>query len=200
MQKCNKRVKISEIEYHHAFTQTGPAMEQIQKIKENILCRETQTVELRRSAIVSCHGDVKIAHFIPFSTFSPQDTSNDRSTQHFGDANELLYMQDGDDIEKETHDYETHEEEQKRKKVLEKVILIQRNFRRYRLQTCIKICAAEYRRLMTIKKKREERVKRDYINSYKKSGDFPRSKKDFDMLFAQIATWKEGEVEIDFTT
>ena len=47
---------------------------------------------------------------------------------------------------------------------------------------------------MTIKKKREERIKRDYINSYKKSGNFPRTKKDFDMLFAQIATWKEGEV------
>lgn len=121
--------------------------------------------------------------------------SYDRSTQHFGDANELLYLQETHDVEVETNnDFETYEEAQKRKKVLEKTILIQRNFRRYRLQCCIKICAAEYRRLQTIKKKREDRIKQDYINSYKKSGNFPRTKKDFDMLFAQIATWKEGEV------
>lgn len=91
-------------------------------------------------------------------------------------------------------DYETYEEKEKQKKLLENVLLIQRNFRRYRLNVCIKICAAEYRRLMTIKRKREERIKQDYINSSKKTGNFPRTKKDFDMLFAQIATWKEGEV------
>lgn len=93
------------------------------------------------------------------------------------------------------NDFETFEEEQERKKVLEKVLLIQRNFRRYRLQTCIKACAAEYRRLMTIKKKREDRIKQEYINSHKKSGNFPRTKKDFDMLFAQISSWKETEVK-----
>lgn len=81
--------------------------------------------------------------------------------------------------------------------MLDKVLLIQRNFRRYRLGCCIKSCAAEYRRLMTIKKKREDRVKQDYISSYRKSGNFPRTKKDFDMLFAQIATWKEGEVKLN---
>lgn len=109
-------------------------------------------------------------------------------------------MQETNDVEVETHnDFETFEESQKRKKVLEKVLLIQRNFRRYRLQYCIKSCAAEYRRLQTIKKKREDRIKQDYINSYKKSGNFPRTKKDFDMLFAQISTWKEGEVNESFT-
>lgn len=76
--------------------------------------------------------------------------------------------------------------------------MIQRNFRRCRLKSCIKVCAAEYRRLQTIKRKREERIKQDYINSSKKSGNFPRTKKDFDMLFAQIATWKEGEVSNHF--
>lgn len=121
--------------------------------------------------------------------------SIDQSTQVFGDANELLYLKDSQDFEVESFgSFETFEEVQKRKKVLEKVLLIQRNFRRYRLQCCIKSCAAEYRRLQTIKKKREERIKQDYINSYKKTGNFPRSKKDFDMLFAQIATWKESEV------
>lgn len=124
-----------------------------------------------------------------------QDTSNDRSTQHFGEANELLFLQSTEDVEVESHgSFETVEEAQKRKRIYEKVILIQRNFRRFRLQCCIKSCAAEYRRLMTIKKKREDRIKQDYINSSKKSGKFPRTKKDFDMLFSQIAAWKEGEV------
>jgi hypothetical protein len=47
---------------------------------------------------------------------------------------------------------------------------------------------------MAIKKKKEERTKQEYINNHKKSGNFPRTKKDFDTLFAQIASWKEGEV------
>lgn len=133
-----------------------------------------------------------------FHSISFKDTNNEKSTQHFGDANELLFLKDSDDVEVDASNaFETFEEAQKRKNILEKVILIQRNFRRYRLQCCIKSCAAEYRRLMTIKKKREERIKQDYINSYKKVGDFPRSKKDFDMLFAQIATWKEGEVRVE---
>lgn len=123
-----------------------------------------------------------------------QDTNYDRSTQHFGDANELLYLKQTDDVEVEAQDFETFEDAQSRKKTLEKVLLIQRNFRRFRLKVCIKKCAAEYRRLQTIKRKREERIKQDYINSNKKSGNFPRTKKDFDMLFAQISTWKENEV------
>lgn len=49
--KCN----FLELEYHHAFTQTGPAMEQILRAKDEKSCRETQTIELRRSAVVSCH-------------------------------------------------------------------------------------------------------------------------------------------------
>lgn len=124
-----------------------------------------------------------------------QDTSNDRSTQHFGDANELLYLEETADVQVEANQsFETFDEAQKRNKYLEKIVLIQRNFRRYRLKCCIKSCAAEYRRLQNIKKKREERIKREYIHSNKKSGNFPRSKKDFDMLFAQISAWKEGEV------
>jgi hypothetical protein len=83
---------------------------------------------------------------------------------------------------------------QKKQKILESVRLIQKNFRCYRLKSCIKDCAAEYRRLMAIKKKREDRAKQDYINTNRKSGDFPKTKKDFDILFAQIATWKENEV------
>lgn len=60
---------IAEIEYHDAFTQTGPATD---RIKFTGLCtRDTQTVELRN------HQD---------------GTNSDRSTQH-GDASEMLHLQ-----------------------------------------------------------------------------------------------------------
>ena len=145
-------------------------------MKESVLCRDTQTVDVKKTAI---------------------DTNYERSTQFFGDANELLYLQENSDYELEAmKNYESHEDMMKRKNILEKVIIIQRNFRRYRLSCCITICATEYRRLQTIKRKREAKIKEDYINSYKKTGNFPRTKKDFDMLFAQIATWKEAEVNI----
>jgi len=106
-----------------------------------------------------------------------------------------LFLKDSAEYEvKASGTYESFEEKQKQKNLLEKVLLIQRNFRRIRLKQCIKICAAEYRRLMTIKKKREERIKQEYITANKKTANFPRTKKDFDMLFAQIASWKESEV------
>lgn len=161
----------------------------------NSVAKRKQSSSVAAQSWVSLATEfLRLKHFLVY-----QDTSYDRSTQHFGDANELLYLKDSEDVEVESHgSFETLEEAQKRKKYLEKIILIQRNFRCYRLRCCIKICAAEYRRLMTIKRKREERIKQDYINSYKKSGSFPRTKKDFDMLFAQIATWKEGEVRKDF--
>lgn len=72
---------------------------------------------------------------------------------------------------------------------------IQKNFRLYRLRKCLRECAAEFRRIVALRKKQEERSKKDYINSQSKSKDFPRTKKDFDVLFAQIAKWKESEMK-----
>lgn len=120
----------------------------------------------------------------------------DQCTQNFGNANELLFLQKNADIKLNANEkYENFEELQKRKNIEGKVRLIQKNFRRYRLKVCIKEKAAEYRQLMARKKKREDRIKQDYINTHKKSGDFPKTKKDFDSLFAQISTWKENEVK-----
>lgn len=100
------------------------------------------------------------------------------------------------------NDFETFEDLQLRKNMVEKVKLIQRNFRLCRLKKCIRECASEFRRISAIKKKQEERIKQDYINASRKSENFPRTKKDFDVLFSQIATWKESEtkrISKDFT-
>lgn len=66
------------------------------------------------------------------------------------------------------------------------------------MQVCVRNCAAEYRRLMAIKKKQAERNKQDYINSNMNGKDFPKTKKDFDLLFSQISDWKEQEVGSGF--
>ena len=48
-------IYFSEIEYHHAFTQTGPTMDQIQKVKNEKCSRDTQTIELRQISMVRCY-------------------------------------------------------------------------------------------------------------------------------------------------
>lgn len=124
-----------------------------------------------------------------------KDTSQSRATQFFGDANELLYMpKDDKENEVEAGKYESSEELEAKRNLEEHVKRIQRNYRRYRMQVCVKNCAAEYRRLMAIKKKQAERDKQDYINSNMNCKDFPKTKRDFDTLFSQIADWKEKEV------
>lgn len=94
----------------------------------------------------------------------------------------------------DTESLELDEETLAQHDKLRKVLLIQRNFRRYRLQQCIKICAEKYRKLCTIKEKREARIRDEYITAQKKPTDFPITKKDFDLLLSQIAGWKEAEV------
>lgn len=172
-----KTFKISlDIEYHHAFTQTGPTEEQIHKLLDEKTSRDTQTAVIRINSTI---------------------TMKDQATQNFGEANESLFMEKTSDHGiKPNEKYENFEELQKRKNIEGKVKLIQKNFRCYRLKVCIKEKAAEYRQLMARKKKREERIKQEYINTHKKSGDFPKTKKDFDSLFAQISAWKENEVKI----
>lgn len=124
-----------------------------------------------------------------------QDSSQSRSTQLFGDANELLYMpNEHDEKHVSAGQYESSEELEEKRQLEQRVIMIQRNYRRYRLQVCVRRCAAEYRRLMAIKKKQAERDKQDYINSNMNCKDFPKTKRDFDILFSQIAEWKEQEV------
>jgi hypothetical protein len=183
-----------EIEYHHAVTQTGPTVQQIEKLKDLKCTRDTQTAELHRMATVS--GQFSASRHKKSEKISPQDTTKDQSTQHFGDANDPLFQSVRNDTEVEVTEYETFEKREKRINLADKVRLIQRNFRRVRLNQCVRECAAEYRRLMAIKKKQEDRQKQDYITSNRKSENFPITKKDFDILFAQIAAWKEAEVSV----
>lgn len=110
--------KKTGVEYHDAFSQTGPTDDQISKLQDK-LTRDTQTVEVAVTAA---------------------DTNLDHAVQVYGDAKKFTYepsRHEGYEIIAEA--YETFEEKQKKMDLERKVRLIQRNFRRYLLEQLIKV-------------------------------------------------------------
>lgn len=72
-----------------------------------------------------------------------QNTFYDHSSQAFGSATELIYIPSVSDYVIVPGKYQTSQEIQLI--LLSKILLIQRNFRRYLLQKFIRESAAEYR-------------------------------------------------------
>lgn len=110
------------MEYHDAFTQTGPSADSIKW--DGIISRPTQTIR---------------------ESHTSQDTRYDHSSQAFGSATELIYITATSDYTVVAGKYETHHDQTVRINKLAKVRLIQRNFRRYLWQKLIRESAAEYR-------------------------------------------------------
>ncbi|XP_065092122.1 IQ motif and ubiquitin-like domain-containing protein [Ochlerotatus camptorhynchus] len=167
--------KITKTEYHDAFTQTGPPLERIKF--EGILSRDTQTVEEKAIEI---------------------DTPRDCATVNFGDATEHSYVSKYTDRVIEPGKYESYDEMTKRIDLIGKVTLIQRNFRRYMWQRLIKESAAEWRRLQKEQKRRESKRTKVRQDEYRKEcivKTFPKTKQDFDALYAQVQMWKENELK-----
>ncbi|XP_055617119.1 IQ and ubiquitin-like domain-containing protein [Toxorhynchites rutilus septentrionalis] len=165
--------KIKKIEYHDAFTQTGPPLERIKY--HGIRSRDTQTVEEKAVEI---------------------DTLRSRATVNYGDATEHSYSSKYTDKVIEPKSYESYEEMTKRIDLIGKVTLIQRNFRRYMWQKLIKNSAAEWRRLKKEQKRRETKRIKSRQKEYRKEcivKTFPKTKQDFDALYAQVQLWKENE-------
>lgn len=109
--------KKTGLEYHDAFSQTGPSDDQISKLQEK-LSRDTQTVEVAVTAA---------------------DTNLDHAVQVYGDAKKFTYEPALEEYEIIPEAYETFEEKQKKMDVDRKVRLIQRNLRRYLLEQFIKV-------------------------------------------------------------
>ncbi|XP_058813955.1 IQ and ubiquitin-like domain-containing protein [Topomyia yanbarensis] len=162
-------------EFHDAFTQTGPPLERIKF--EGILSRDTQTVEEKVIEI---------------------DTPRDRATVSYGDATELSYASKYTDRTIVAGSYESHDEMSKRIDVNGKVALIQRNFRRYMWQKLISDSAAQWRRMQNEQKIRESKRSEARQNEYKKEcivKTFPKTRQDFDALYAQVQMWKDNEIK-----
>lgn len=76
-----------------------------------------------------------------------QDNHYDRTNQAFGSATELIDIPSVTDYIIIPKPYETYDQMEKRLKKLDKIILIQRNFRRLMWQRLIKKSAADWRKV-----------------------------------------------------
>ena len=94
--------------------------------------------------------------------------------------------------------YETYDEMMTRIDLIGKVTLIQRNFRRYLWMKLVKESAAQWRCLVKEQNSRENIRKDEHENIFKKEcivKTYPKTKEDFDALYAQVQVWKEKEVK-----
>lgn len=166
------RNKETGIEYHHAFTQTGPPPPKV--LPRNKNTRDTQTLDTRNRRI---------------------HMSYSRSTQM---CNEHTWMPNANDKIITAQKYETAEERAERIGYLRKVITIQRYFRRWKLNAALKKLVAEYRERIQNEKREQQELLRDYERQRKReiiNKVFPRSRADFSMLYAMVDRWKKAHIE-----
>uniref|UniRef100_A0A1B0A7V4 IQ motif and ubiquitin-like domain-containing protein n=1 Tax=Glossina pallidipes TaxID=7398 RepID=A0A1B0A7V4_GLOPL len=161
--------------YTDAFTQTGPIFDK-QKY-ENYISRNTQTKEIVTKQI---------------------DTMHDQTAQCFLDGNNVRHWIESDDYYITPGKYQTYAQKMREEKRMYKIILIQRNFRRYKWQRWMRECAAEFRRLVANRISEEEAFKKEQemrISREQRAKQFPRTKNDFDMLLGEVQKWKTAEMK-----
>lgn len=164
-----------DIEYHDAFSQTGPPMERIHF--DNMWSRDTQTVEMRTTS---------------------DETNYSRATQAFGTATNISYIPSATDYSINPTKYESYEEKVQRERKLTKILLIQRNFRSYMVKKVISEMAAEWRRWDAERRRRDSMLEEIHLSQYKKEcviKTYPKTKEDFDLLYEQVQRWKESQVQ-----
>ncbi|XP_035776700.1 IQ and ubiquitin-like domain-containing protein [Anopheles albimanus] len=173
----------TKVEYHHAFSQTGPPSERIGRPGAK-LSRDTQTVCERHT-----------------TTAIPRDQSVQFSSVEETAARTVTA--DGCKVPTGPclipNRYEPYQELAKRKDIDGKVRLIQRNFRRLLRQRLIRKSAAEWRQLQQRHLENEAAAKISRAAANNKTliaRTFPKTKEEFDALFAQIHCWKENELKL----
>ncbi|KAF5297472.1 hypothetical protein FQR65_LT10008 [Abscondita terminalis] len=164
--------KVSGVEYHHGYTQTGPPIPKVPHYKKNH--RDTQTLFYRNRLL---------------------ETNYAQATQM---AKEDLYIPSVTDRIMVAGPYETADERAKRLGVEKQVRIIQRYFRAWKLRKALKILCEEYRRRL----KREQELEEFYLKAdeERKAKEligkvFPRTKEDFTMLYAMVDRWKKAEIK-----
>ncbi|KAH8318918.1 hypothetical protein KR074_011961 [Drosophila pseudoananassae] len=172
---CGYRDKISGKEYLDAFTQTGPYFDKMKFRKYK--SRDTQTWEHKEKTL---------------------NTAHEQSVQCFLDGVNVLYVSAANDFTIIPGKYQTFAQKQRAERKLEKILLIQRNWRRWILWKYIHLRAKEYRLLVDNREQEdkryekcvEERVERNAVLK-----QFPKTKDDFDLLFAEVGRWKKAELK-----
>ncbi|XP_017772735.1 PREDICTED: IQ and ubiquitin-like domain-containing protein [Nicrophorus vespilloides] len=161
--------KVTQIEYHHGYSQTGPPPPKVVKTH-----RDTQTYWMRNRLL---------------------DTHYSRATQM---AKSDIYIPSITDRILTSGPYETADEREARLDIEGKVRIIQRYFRAWKLRKALKILCEEYRKRIRLEledeafliREDEERKKRELIGKV-----YPRTKSDFYMLYKMLENWKKAEIE-----
>ncbi|KAJ8724471.1 hypothetical protein PYW08_015945 [Mythimna loreyi] len=157
--------------YHHAYTQTPQKPEKLPPEKKN--CRDTQTAEEREKIY---------------------DTNYSRATQ----MNSVhAYIPNVTDRIVEPKPYETYEEMVKRLNHNHYASVIQRAFKHHRFRQMVKQWLKEcMERIARMKEEdrlereaMERRLRRDLITK-----TFPKTREDFDQLYAMVDRWKHAEI------
>ena len=160
------------IEYHHAFSQSGPRPTKIPWEKQN--SRDTQTAFIREKSI---------------------DTLMDKSTQM---ARRDYYVSTEYDKIMTAKPYVDYDTWMRGRDVENKTRIIQRYIRAMIMRRYLKKMSEEYKRrrcweLEQERKRvleRENRIKTNIINM-----TYPKTRADFDMLYAMVEKWRKTQVD-----
>ncbi|XP_001358727.2 IQ and ubiquitin-like domain-containing protein [Drosophila pseudoobscura] len=171
---CGYRDRVTGKEYLDAFSQTGPYFDKWKA--RRYYSRDTQTWEPKEKIL---------------------NTAHEQSVQCHLDGINVLYVSAAHDFTIVPGKYQTFAQKERAERKLEKIQLIQRNWRRWILWKYIRIRAKEYRRLVRNREEEEERYEKcveERVDRQKAIKQFPRSKDDFDLLYAEIGRWKRAEL------
>lgn len=164
------RHKVTKTEYLNASCQTFPKKVVASKVKK--FNRDTQTVQIKNCG---------------------QQTFNNTSTQMTKPG---CYISDVQDVVRIPGKYVTAEEREKEK--LEKVIVLQSYWRRWLSTQYVKKLRQDRQQRLQWEQKqaeqkaaeRAERLRREFERRMK-----PRTKADFDLLYAALEKWRQEELE-----
>ncbi|KAF5305485.1 hypothetical protein FQA39_LY01576 [Lamprigera yunnana] len=165
--------QCSGVEYHHGYSQTGPPKPKVSPSRKNH--RSTQTQSIVRS--------------------KAYDTGYAQATQM---TNQDLWIPNITDKILTCGHYETAEEKEKRLGIEEKVRIIQRYFRAWKMRKALKKLSAEYKKRIQLEQELEEyylKVDEDRKRQELIGKVFPRTKEDFIMLYAMVDRWKKCEIK-----
>ncbi|XP_026731334.1 IQ and ubiquitin-like domain-containing protein [Trichoplusia ni] len=165
-----KNVKTGAV-FHHAYTQTPQKAEKLPPEKKN--CRDTQTAEEKEKLY---------------------DTNYSRATQM---NNVHAYVPNVNDRIVIPKPYETYEEMIKRLNHDHYASIIQRAFRhhqyRQKVDKWLRECRERIERMKEEERLEveatEKRIRRDLITK-----TFPKTREDFDQLYAMVDRWKHAEI------
>ncbi|XP_017007619.2 IQ motif and ubiquitin-like domain-containing protein [Drosophila takahashii] len=172
---CGYRDKITGKEYLDAFTQTGPYFDKMKYRKYKT--RDTQTWEQKEKTL---------------------NTAHEQSVQCHLDGINILYVSAANDFTIVPGKYQSFAQKERAERKLEKILLIQRNWRRWILWKYIHLRAKEYRRLVQNREQEDERYEKcveQRVERHRVIKQFPRNKDDFDLLYAEVGRWKKAELK-----